>query len=416
MDFGKYMLEIAEKTKKATSELAVLSTSDKNKILESIARNIEEQRDVIKKENEKDIREGEKSKLSAALLDRLLLNDARIDGMIESLRSVIKLSDPVGEIFDHQNLANGLSVGKQRIPLGVIGMIFESRPNVTVEAASLTIKSGNGVILRGGKEAIHSNKILGKIIQDSIDQCGFDRNMVGLIDITDREVVNHMLKAEEFIDVIIPRGGEGLINFVSKNSIIPVIKHDKGVCSLFVNQDANKEMVESIAINGKVQRPGVCNALENIYLHKNYPYKEDVLLALEKQGVKIKAYGEAHDLNPLNEKIEDINEFNVEYLDLIISVKLVDDVEEAMQMINDYGSGHSDVIVTESYTDSQKFLKGVNSAAVYVNASTRFTDGFEFGLGAEIGISTNKLHARGPVGLKELTTYKYIVLGQGQIR
>ncbi|HCL56919.1 MAG TPA: glutamate-5-semialdehyde dehydrogenase [Spirochaetia bacterium] len=416
MDFKKYLHDIADKSRNAFYQLQSLKTGQKNLILKNIAQKLEKNRVFIQSENLKDMENAKKNNLSTALLDRLLLNDKRIDGMIESLNAVIALDDPVGEITESRKNNAGLLIAKQRIPIGVIGMVYESRPNVAIEASSLSIKSGNAIILRGGSEAIHSNKALGKLIHEGIKESGFDENMVAMIDITDREVVNEMIKAEKKIDLIIPRGGESLIRFVVQNSLIPVIKHDKGVCSVFVNDDAKKEMAEAIAVNAKVQRPGVCNAIENLYLHKDYPYKKEILKALTDQGVKLKAYQEAADYSELAEKIDDINEFSVEYLDLILSVKIVDSLDEAVDMIRKYGSEHSDAIITERYQDAMKFLNTVNSSSVYVNASTRFTDGFEFGLGGEIGISTNKLHARGPMALKELTTYKYIIMGEGQIR
>ena len=416
MDFKKYLHDIADKSRNAFYQLQSLKTGQKNLILKNIAQKLEKNRVFIQSENLKDMENAKKNNLSTALLDRLLLNDKRIDGMIESLNAVIALDDPVGEITESRKNNAGLLIAKQRIPIGVIGMVYESRPNVAIEASSLSIKSGNAIILRGGSEAIHSNKALGKLIHEGIKESGFDENMVAMIDITDREVVNEMIKAEKKIDLIIPRGGESLIRFVVQNSLIPVIKHDKGVCSVFVNDDAKKEMAEAIAVNAKVQRPGVCNAIENLYLHKDYPYKKEILKALTDQGVKLKAYQEAADYSELAERIDDINEFSVEYLDLILSVKIVDSLDEAVDMIRKYGSEHSDAIITERYQDAMKFLNTVNSSSVYVNASTRFTDGFEFGLGGEIGISTNKLHARGPMALKELTTYKYIIMGEGQIR
>lgn len=416
MDIQNYILGLSEKVKKASDQLSSLPTDDKNKILLDIAKKLDAQRTFIKSENEKDMIAGEKKGLSKAMLDRLLLDDKRIDGMVESLESVCKLNDPVGEEYDHYTLKNGLKLAKKRMPLGVIGMIFESRPNVTVEASSIALKSGNTILLRGGSEAINSNKALGKIIRDSIKECGFDENMVCLVEITDREAVNYMLKAKDYIDVIIPRGGEGLVKFVSENSLVPVIKHDKGTCSLFINYDADKEKAKAIAVNAKVQRPGVCNSIENIYFHKDFAYKKEVLDALVKEGVKIKTYKELHDLYPESEQFDSLDELNVEYLDLIISTKIVESVNEAVSLINTYGSGHSESILSKNEKDLETFLNQVKSAAVYANASTRFTDGFEFGLGAEIGISTNKLHARGPVALKELTTYKYIIKGEGQIR
>lgn len=416
MDIQKYIAELTGKTKKASEELSVLKTAKKNELLQKIGLKIAQKRDEIKEENAKDMEAGAKKGLSAALLDRLLLNDKRIDGMIESLASVIKLSDPVGEGYDQQVLPNGLMIGKRRIPLGVIGMIYESRPNVTIEASSLAIKSGNAIILRGGSEAIHSNRVLGKMIREALAECGVNPDIVGIVDVTDREAVNYLLKAVGFVDVMIARGGEELIRFVTQNSQIPVIKHDKGVCSLFMNYDAQKQMAIDIAINAKTQRPGVCNAIENIYFHKDFAYKKEVLEALSQKGVEIRIYGDAASLHPNAVRFEDLKELGVEYLDLILSVKVVDSMDEAIQLIKKYGSEHSDAILTENYSDALEFLNRVNSSAVYVNASTRFTDGFEMGLGAEIGISTNKLHARGPMGLKELTTYKYVIMGEGQIR
>jgi len=416
MDIKSYIEDIAKRAKSAYSKSVSLSGSIKNRALYKIAELLDKNRDVIKKENLIDMDNGKKRGLSNAMLDRLLLNDKRIDGMIESLKSVISLPDPVGEVYDEKRLNNGLLIGKQRVPLGVIGMIYESRPNVTIEASSLTIKSSNAIILRGGSEAINSNKILGNIIREALDKSNIDPDMVNIIETTDREAVLHLIRMVGSVDVIIPRGGEELINFVSQNSLIPIIKHDKGVCSLFINYDADKNMAEQIAVNAKVQRPGVCNAIENLYIHKDYPYKKDLIEVLMKHNVKIKGYKEAADIVGEIERFEDLNEFTVEYLDLILSVKIVDSVDEAIYMINTYGSGHSDAIVSNNYKDMMKFKDGVLSAAVYLNASTRFTDGFEFGMGGEIGISTNKLHARGPVALRELTTYKYMIIGNGQIR
>ena len=416
MDIKSYVQEMAQRSKNAYMKSVGIKPEIKNKALSYIAELIDKNRNNIKSENTKDMNNGQKEGLSSAMLDRLLLNDKRIDAMIESLNSVISLPDPIGEVYDEKKLSNGLVIGKQRIPLGVIGMIYESRPNVTVEASSLTIKSSNAIILRGGSEAINSNKILGKIIKESLMKASLPEDMVNVIEITDRETVLHLIRMEGLVDVIIPRGGESLIKFVSENSLLPIIKHDKGVCSLFVNYDANKEMAENIAINAKVQRPGVCNAIENLYIHKDYPYKKELIEALINKGVKVKGYKEDAEITKNIERFENMDEFSVEYLDLIISVKIVDSVDEAIYMINTYGSGHSDSIVSNNYNDMMKFKDEVLSAAVYLNASTRFTDGFEFGMGAEIGISTNKLHARGPVALKELTTYKYVVLGNGQIR
>lgn len=416
MDYHTFVLDLAKKTKEASYQLETLSTDKKNKILKTIFELLETNKKSIIEANQKDIELGKQSGLSDAMLDRLLLNEKRIQAMRDGVQTIIQLADPVGEIIESRRLPNNLFIAQKRIPLGVVAMIYESRPNVTIDASALCIKSGNAVILRGGKEALNSNSILVKIIREAIIANGLNPNMVSFIDNPDRELMKELLKLDQFIDVVIPRGGEGLIRFTVENSRIPVIKHDKGVCAVYVHHDAKKEMAESIVINAKTQRPGVCNAIENLFIHKHYPYTKELLSLLHQKGVELRGYGEITKIVPFIKKLEDMQEFGVEYLDLILSVKIVENAEEAIDLIRRYGSGHSDAIVTENYTVAMDFLNQVNSATVYVNASTRFTDGFEFGLGAEMGISTNKLHARGPVALKEMTTYKYIILGEGQIR
>lgn len=406
---------LAEKTKSAAASLITLSTSKKNEALASINHQLKQNIDYIIEENQKDIQAGKEKGLSSALLDRLLLNDKRITGMSQAIEEIIALPDPVGRIIDQWKLPNGLSVGKIRIPIGVIGIIYESRPNVTSDAATLCLKASNAVVLRGGSESIHSNKALVEILKSGLQRVGLSPDIIGFIETTDRRAVQEMLKLTDYIDLIIPRGGEGLIKAVVENSHIPVIKHYKGVCNLYIAEDADKTMAMDIAVNAKVQRPGVCNAIENLILNKNFPYIKEMIEVLIKAGVEIRGEKE---LQSLNSQVKEANEadFYEEYLDMILSVKLVESMEAAISFIRKYGSGHSDAIVTKDYQAAENFLNLVDSATVYVNASTRFTDGGEFGMGAEIGISTDKLHARGPMGLMDLTTYKYIIRGQGQIR
>jgi glutamate-5-semialdehyde dehydrogenase len=416
IDYKKYVTEMAYNAKKAARELAILDTNKKNQVLACLAQKLEANRSAIKLENAKDMEVGKLSGLSESLLDRLLLNDKRIDSMINGIHAVAALPDPVGEVIEANTRPNGIEITKKRVPLGVIAMIYESRPNVTIEAGILCLKSGNASILRGGKEAIHSNLILGSLLQDALREQNLNPHMVQVFAITEREAVTEMLLLRDLIDIVIPRGGEGLIKFVSEHSLIPIIKHDKGVCSVFVNHDATLEMAQAIVINAKVQRPGVCNALENLYIHEEFPYIKELLGAIAREKVELRLFEKAHEYYPAGIKINDLKEFSVEYLDLILAVKLVKDMDEAVRLITEYGSGHSDAIITEGYHDARQFLSQVNSAAVYVNASTRFTDGEEFGYGAEIGISTSKLHARGPMGLRELTSYKFVIMGKGQIR
>ncbi|MGA1862724.1 glutamate-5-semialdehyde dehydrogenase [Deferribacter thermophilus] len=405
-----------EKVKKASYQLMYLESAKKNEILKMIAEMIDKSRDIIKNENQIDLEFGQKAGLSGALLDRLLLDDKRIDSMIKGVMEIVGQDDPVGVVEKGYKRPNGLKIYKVRVPIGVVGIIYESRPNVTVDAAALCIKSGNATVLRGGKEALRSNKILGSIIQDAIKKLGVDENIVYILEDPERKYILDMLKAKDYIDLIVPRGGEGLIKFVTENSLIPVVKHDKGVCHVYIDKDASIDKAINIAINAKVQRPGVCNAMETLIVHKDIA--NEVLPKLkseyEKYGVELRGCEKVRkiiDVNPADEK-----DWEAEYLDLILSIKVVDDVYEAIWHINKYGSSHSESIVTENYTTAQLFLDRVDAAAVYVNASTRFTDGGEFGLGAEIGISTQKLHCRGPMGAYDLTTTKYIIYGNGHIR
>jgi glutamate-5-semialdehyde dehydrogenase len=411
------ILQKGKKVRDAYRQLAVISTDHKNKALQKIAEEIEKSREFIKTENRKDLEAGKLKGLSSAFLDRLALNDKRIDEMIKILFDVINLKDPVGEIFNMHTMPNGLKVGQMRVPIGVIGIIFESRPNVCIEVASLTIKSGNGVILRGGSDAIHSNICLTNIIKKGLKESGLPENCVETIENTDRESVLHMVKLKEYIDVIIPRGGLQLIRFVEENSLIPVIRHDMGICHTFVDDYADVQMAINICYNAKVQRPAVCNAMETLLVHSKIAktFLPQMKKEYDKAGVKLKGCKKTKTILPdVDDATED--DWKTEYLDLVLSVKIVDSLDEAINHINEYGSHHSDAIITNNYQNGMKFITEVDSAACFINASTRFSDGNEFGLGAEMGISNQKLHVRGPMGLKELTAPKYIIFGNGQIR
>jgi glutamate-5-semialdehyde dehydrogenase len=412
---------IAQRARQASFVMATLPTAKKNAILERIAVLCLERKEELQSANEIDLKNGEASGLSGALLDRLKLHDKRIDQMVLGLRQVVALPDPVGQPIETMNAPSGLDIRKIRVPIGVVGIIYESRPNVTIDCAALCIKSGNAAILRGGKEAFATNTALAGIIQEAFVLEGVDPNGVSFIPSVDRRAMAILLKLDEWLHCIIPRGGEGLIRFVAENARMPVIKHYTGVCSAYLHEDANAESATSIIVNAKCQRPGVCNAIENLFVHKSTLEKQYpvVAKALIEQGVKLRV---GPSLVPVMEKLglpyETATEkdFHEEYLDLILSVDVVDDVQAAIAYINRVGSGHSDVILTESEAVAEAFLNGVDGATVYWNASTRFTDGFEFGLGAEIGISTDRLHARGPMGLNELCSYKFKIFGKGEIR
>ncbi len=425
MQLEKYVELIAQNAKKSQRKLLKLNTEIKNKTLLRASELLVERKDEILSENEKDLKEAERKGYSKALLDRLALNEKRIGGMVKVLRDVASLPDPVGEVISMWTRPNGLKIGQMRVPLGTVLIIYEARPNVTVEAASLCIKSSNAVILKGGSETINSNRVLVDILKQAARESGFPENAIQFVDTTDREAVNLLLKMDNYIDVVIPRGGEGLIKAVAENARMPVIKHYKGVCNLYVDSEADFEKALNIAYNAKVQRPSVCNAIENLVVHRDiakeflpkiayYYGKAGVEMRCDEESLQILQNDpEANDVELVPAKEEDYYE---EFLDLIIAVKVVDSLDEAIDFINRYGSGHSDSIVTENYTNGMRFINEVDSAAVYINASTRFTDGNEFGLGAEMGISTDKIHVRGPMGLKDLTIPKYIIFGNGQIR
>ena len=410
--------EVARRAKEVSYSLIDLSTEVKNRTLLKAAELIESKRELIEAENRKDLIAGEERGLSKAMLDRLLLNERRIAGMVQVLRDVASLNDPVGEVVRMWTRPNGLRIGKMRVPLGVVAIIYESRPNVTIEAGSLCIKSSNSVILKGGSEAINSNRVLVNILKEAADSEGFPPDAIQFIDTTEREVVKELLLLDEYIDVVIPRGGEGLIRFVSENARMPVIKHYKGVCHVFVDEFADLEKAWNICFNAKVQRPGVCNAMETMLVHSKIAdaFMPTMIEMFKKAKVELRGCERTRAYDPDYIKPATEEDWYAEYLDLILAVKIVDSLNEAIDHINTYGSHHSDSIVTENYTNAMKFLNRVDSAAVYVNASTRFTDGNVFGLGAEMGISTDKIHVRGPMGLEDLTIPKYIIFGSGQIR
>lgn len=414
---NKALVNKGRSAKTASRELVKFTTEQKNKALAIIANELDAMRSVIIKENEKDLENGREKGLSKSFLDRLELNDKRIDGMIKVLHDVIKLNDPVGEILGMNTLPNGLKVGQMRMPLGVVGIIFESRPNVCIEVAALTIKSANGVILRGGSDAIHSNLALTGIIKKGLKKAGLPESAVEVVEDTDRESVKELLRMRDYIDIVIPRGGLKLIRFVEEHSLIPVIRHDLGICHTYIDEFADVDMAVSIAYNAKVQRPAVCNSMETLLVHEKISktFLPQMKTEFDKAGVELRGCEKTREiLKEIKPATEE--DWSTEYLDLVLSVKTVTSVEEAIEHINTYGSHHSDAIISDSYKRSMQFLNEVDSAACFVNASTRFTDGNEFGLGAEMGISNQKLHVRGPMGLRELTSAKYVIFGNGQIR
>lgn len=415
-----YAAELSEKgavARQAARKLAVISTDIKNKALCAMADALQNECVGIIAANVVDIENGKAKGLSRALLDRLMLNESRIDAMAEGLRQIAGLPDPIGEGLSIQRRPNGLEISKVRVPLGVIGIIYEARPNVTVDAAGLCLKSGNAVILRGGSEAISSNIAISKVISAAAYSAGVPEGSIQFIETTDREAVNAMLRLNQYLDVIIPRGGAGLIKTVVENSTVPVIETGTGVCHTFVDQSADMEMAKAIAFNAKVSRPGVCNAMETLLVHEAVAdrFLPEMLQKYHEAGVEIRGCSTTMKYHS-EVKAAIPEDWSTEYHDLILSVKVVEGISEALDHIASYSTRHSEAIVTKDYDNARRFQAEVDAAAVYVNASTRFTDGYEFGFGAEIGISTQKLHARGPMGLTELTSIKYVILGNGQIR
>ena len=417
MDIKQYVTEKAKKAKDASRALANLSTEIKNNGLVKMAAGLEKEAERLMAENKKDLAAGEKKGLSSAMLDRLKLTPERIKAMADGLREVAALPDPVGEVLKMWRRPNGMQVGKMRVPIGLIGIIYESRPNVTADSAALCIKSGNAVILRGGSEAVHSNTAIAEVLNRAGADAGIPDGSVTFIENPDRACVLEMLKTNQYVDLIIPRGGEGLIRFVSENSTIPVIKHDKGVCHVYVDSQADLAMAEEICFNAKVQRPGTCNAMEAMLVHKDIAAAFLPKMLKRFQDAKVEVRGcerTAKAGSGVKEATE--KDWDTEYNELIVNAKVVDSMEDAMAHIAAHGSQHSEAIVTADYGRAMRFLREVDASAVFINASTRLNDGFEFGLGAEIGISTTRIHARGPMGLEELTSTKFIVFGNGQIR
>jgi len=409
--------EIAEKAKKAQPQIARASSDKKNKILQKISGYLEENMESILSANQKDLFNAEKNGANKALLDRLKLDEKRIKALIKSVEEIIKLPDPVGQIIEMKPRPNGLLVGRMRIPLGVIATIYEARPGVTVDIASLCIKSGNAVILRGGSEALETNSALVQLIKKAVKDEGIDDNIVGFINDPSREHIFELLKLEELIDLVIPRGGEGLIRFVAENSRVPVLKHYKGVCHIFVDEFADLEKAYRVCLNAKVQRPSVCNAMETLLVHEKIAEKFLPTMGkiFREHGVELRGCEKTRKIISYAVPATE-DDWYAEYLDLILAVRVVSSIDEAIEHIKKYGSSHTEAIITENLENAMKFIKEVDSSSVMVNASTRFADGYEYGLGAEVGISTTKLHAYGPMGLEGLTTLKWIVFGNGHIR
>jgi glutamate-5-semialdehyde dehydrogenase len=417
MAIEQKITEMARKAQDACHDLAIMSTAAKDRVLADVAGLLKSEKMQIQRENQKDLSAGREQGLSAAMLDRLELSDKVFESMVGGVEEVIALPDPVGRISDISRRPSGISVGRMRIPLGVVAMIYESRPNVTIDAAVLCLKAGNGVVLRGGSEAIHSNIALAAILRKALEKNGSNPDGVQVIDTTNRQAIEILLQQEDSIDLIIPRGGEGLIRFVSQNSRIPVLKHYKGVCHIYVDAEADLHKATPIIMNSKTQRPGVCNALEGLLVHREVAAALLPQLAdeFEKSGVTMVACPETRALCPAAKPAED-DDWGTEWLALKLCVKVVGSADEAKAYISRYGSRHTETIITENYTTAQDFLSTVDASAVMVNASTRFNDGGELGLGTEIGISTTKLHSYGPMGLEELTSRKFIVYGTGQVR
>jgi glutamate-5-semialdehyde dehydrogenase len=417
-DVAAYMAELGQRARQASRALAASDTHAKNSALNAIADELESSRGKLIEENKKDLEAGATKGLDAALLDRLELNDARIDSMIEGLRQIAALPDPIGEIFDMKYRPTGIQVGRMRVPLGVVGIIYESRPNVTADAAALCLKSGNATVLRGGSEAFHSNQAIAACIARGMESAGLPADGVQVIATTDREAVGQMITMPQYIDVIIPRGGKGLIERISNDARVPVIKHLDGICHVYIDDEADPQKAFDVALNAKTQRYGTCNTMETLLV--NTTVAEDILprLADAYAGKGVEMRGCAATCAILGDRCVAASDedWDTEYLAPILSIRVVEDVDAAINHINRHSSQHTESIITENITKARRFLREVDSSSVMVNASTRFADGFEYGLGAEIGISTDKFHARGPVGLEGLTSVKFIVLGDGHIR
>jgi len=410
------LFEKAQRVREAWEILKMCRAQEKNEAILKIAETLDAERKAILEANQRDVEAAKERGVKASLVDRLLLNEKRIDSMIESCEVVVKLKDPVGEIIDSWVREDGLRISRIRVPIGPIGVVYESRPNVTVETSVLAIKSGNSILLRGGSDAIHSNKAIVSAMKKALRESKIPESSVEFIESSDRTLVGKMIKLEDYLSLIVPRGGYQLINYVRKNATVPVLETGVGNCHIYVDESADLEKAIPVIVNAKVQRPGTCNAVEKLLVHEKIAniFLAKVVKALQEHGVEVRGCERVRKI--VNVKPATASDWETEYLDLIIAVKVVRDVNEAIEHVKRYSTGHSEAIITESYSNARKFVDSVDAAAVYVNASTRFTDGGQFGFGAEIGISTQRLHARGPVGLRELTTYKYVVLGDYHVR
>jgi glutamate-5-semialdehyde dehydrogenase len=417
MDLKSYIQDVGKRARLASTQMVTLDSATKETALLNMADAVVANAEAIKLENAKDLKAGRAAGLSSAMLDRLALDDERIEKIRQAVREIAAQVDPVGEVSDMNRRPSGIEVGKMRVPIGVVGIIYESRPNVTADAGALCLKAGNACILRGGKEAYHSNMILGKVLSEAGTAAGLPEYAMQVIEVTDRETVTLLAQSNDYVDVIIPRGGEGLIRAVVDAATIPVIKHYNGICHTYVDEAANIDMAVDISYNAKVQRPGVCNAMETLLIHESVAAEliPPLFMKYREAGVELRCDDAVRaidaDVNPVTEE-----DWGTEYIDLILSVRIVKDLNQAMDHIREYGSAHTDAIVTDNIHAARRFVREVDSSSVMVNASTRFSDGGEYGLGAEIGISTDKLHARGPMGATELTTYKWVVYGDGTIR
>ena len=410
------MEQYLQKAKESAKIISTLSGKIKNKVLLDMAEALLKHQHFIINANMRDIQDGKKNNLSSALMDRLLLNKQRVQGMAQAIKDIAALKDPVGKVHEGWIVQNGMKIEKTAVPIGVIGIIYESRPNVTSDTAALCFKSGNICILKGGKEAIYSNQAIAKILQDVLEANNLPKEAISLLPDSSREGVANLIKQDKFVDLIIPRGGEALIKFVSTNATVPVVKHDKGLCHTYIDKDASIKKALDVSLNAKCRRVGICGAMETLLVHKDIA--KDILPKLSKEFEKcnIELRGCKKTTKIIKCKKATKQDWDTEYLDNILSIKIVKNISEAIEHISRYGSGHSDAIITENYVSAEEFLNSIDSACVYLNASTQFTDGGEFGFGAEVGISTNKLHARGPMGISELTTYKFKIYGNGQTR
>ena len=417
MGIKEQLIEIAKAAQQASRLLVNLPCAKKNKAIKDMAAELNSKRQLVLKANKLDLKEARAKKLPIVFIDRLSLNEKRIKEMSDSLLEIAKLSDPIGEVIKAWRRPNGLWIHKVRCPIGVVAIIYESRPNVTSDCIGLCLKSGNSVILRGGSESLHSNTAIYNILRNVAVKNGIAEGAINMVSVKDRSAVDVLLKLNDYIDVVIPRGGESLINHVVKASRIPVIKHYKGICHIYVDEWADLNMAQNICFNAKVQRPGVCNAMESMLVHRDVAcrFLPGIAKKLKDAGAQLRGCQLTQKIVKGTRRATE-KDYHTEYLDLILSVKVVENIDEAIAHVNNYGSHHSDAIITENYDNAMMFLRSVDSACVYVNASTRFTDGHQFGMGAEIGISTDKLHARGPMALEELTVYKYMVFGNGQVR